>query len=818
MLEKGFYLKFSDPPFNISSLSQRIKSSSIWNTTKPDANGTSESKQQASADNCNSKSSKRVENGETYPTISTESLGDHERLLLDAIRSCKLLHRNQIFDETKKYKSSKIRRIIDPDIKFLRSANDETFSINGPVIPLYSNMRSASLADIGYEKLSKYLDPQLIHSAEHGTKDKSKEKSNNTFIDTKGSKSSLVADLRKAFNKPNNKSKNNGQRFPKGDKGVENKLSRKPNEDHEFRQSKPLDLLQQVMDRNSHTMTAAVLYAYMTTAPYPPTSHIIKLLKEFKSSLWIQPTTFQLLNGSPLNGGSIIPDSSLTTASKEIQDYQEYRQNVFVKMITKLGSFEKYKYADPLSEQDSMSPRQLRLTERIYKLTYKDTLTLTDLCWISLRNSVYRQEFDEAFQIVDIATKPIPNNHNPDFEQKDSQVLKCPPSGLNLSIGQKTNLVISQLSRSPSRQLELSSSFLFGSFSFLYFFIYYWPHFSSTPILMDESEPLFTAIADASDMNLSSYTSLPGSLVLSTILSFIPPMIYFTSFGGSFIPFSLRGINSSKALATQRVRWSSATLWQQLFPTFMKNGSFVFRVYRGFKQLLNIVMAPLKILLARIVKTPNSQADKTKLESHSAAFTNMQYEGLTELDRAVLELKMVDYITVSFDEIVDVTVDNYHLFGENVSDTEMVGSFGNLVDDASTIVEPNEQNQPDAQEPNSVVYPASAIDMTTKEILPLKQVPTSFAENSELTGSRATKNDDKATKSQYSRKGPSIAQSRAQVLLTEQLAKRNMRIKDTVQERWFNEYWAMAGEGYVWVEPDQDPSTGILRKLRYGQK
>lgn len=384
----------------------------------------------------------------------------------------------------------------------------------------------------------------------------------------------------------------------------------------------------------------------MTTAPYPPTSHIIKLLKEFKSSLWIQPTTFQLLNGSPLNGDNVIPDSSLTTASKEIQDYQEYRQNVFVKMITKLGSFEKYKYADPLSEQDSMSPRQLRLTERIYKLTYKDTLTLTDLCWISLRNSVYRQEFDEAFQIVDIATKPTPQNHNPDFERKDSQAVKSPASGLNLSIVQKQIWPFLNYLDPHRGSLNYLRLFFWFIFIFILFHLLLATLFVNTN-LDGRIRATFIAIADASDMNLSSYTSLPGSLVLSTILSFIPPMIYFTSFGGSFIPFSLRGINSSKALATQRVRWSSATLWQQLFPKFMKNGSFVFRVYRGFKQLLNIFMAPLKILLAKFVKTPNIQTNKTKLESPSTGFTNMQYEGLTELDRAVLELKMVDYITVS---------------------------------------------------------------------------------------------------------------------------------------------------------------------------
>lgn len=48
----------------------------------------------------------------------------------------------------------------------------------------------------------------------------------------------------------------------------------------------------------------------------------------------------------------------------------------------------------------------------------------------------------------------------------------------------------------------------------------------------------------------------------------------------------------------------------------------------------------------------------------------------------------------------------------------------------------------------------------------------------------------------------------------QQLTKNKMRLVETDQERMFNEYWTRAGEGFAWVEPDQDPSDNIVRNIR----
>lgn len=47
-----------------------------------------------------------------------------------------------------------------------------------------------------------------------------------------------------------------------------------------------------------------------------------------------------------------------------------------------------------------------------------------------------------------------------------------------------------------------------------------------------------------------------------------------------------------------------------------------------------------------------------------------------------------------------------------------------------------------------------------------------------------------------------------------QLVKRKMRLVETDQELMFNEYWTRAGEGFQWVEPDQDPADPIVKQIR----
>lgn len=820
MLEKRFYLKFSDPPFNISELSRRIKRSTIWHTnskteqkTSPNSGPTidpsiyKESWTPSSAQSANSK--------------QTSFSGDYEKLLLDAIRSCKLLHRNQVFDHMQQHNMIKAGNMNKNSSHFGNSLIED-FGKHGypekgenPILPIYSNLHSASLTDYGYGELSKYLDKPLINASEN----KKQENNDAVVIDTAASKSSLVAGLRKALNKSNHKNTHEhskswkSQRTHQEEVNSNTKDSKKNDttHTHHFSQSEPLDLLRKVMNRNSNRLTISVLYSYLTTPPYPPTHHAISLLKHFKSNPWIQPTTFMLLNPTLQSSIDKENDSSLNTISDELKDYQSYRQNAFVKMITKLGRYDNYKYADPLSDEDVMSSRQLKLTERVNKLIYKDSLTLTDICWIVLRNAVYRQEFDKAFEVVDIATKPLEVNIEKKCEnsQKDKQVPKTEFPNLPLSKRQKLSLALAQISRSPSLQLQLSSTFLFASFSFAYLSIFYWSKFSASSMSMDEAEPLAAAIALAFDMDLSSYSSLPGSLALTTIVSLVPPMIYFISLGGSLVPFSSKGLKNVRSTATQRVRWSSSTLWQRVFPSIIKDASFISLI----SQFVRFIKSALASLFNRLLNI-NTKPNTRLKPSMPTQYTNMSYEGLTETDRVVLELKMTDYIAVAFDEISDVTVDNYHLFGQSANNS--------IIDD---LVEETKKSKEDFEttsfnenlenEQSENAYPASAIDITTKEILPL-QLMSSSSSNSSTSFNTKKQNDSEGVF--VSRKGPSIAQSRAQVVLTEQLAKRKMRIKETGQERWFNEYWTMSGDEYVWVEPDQDPSTNVLRKLRYGQK
>lgn len=47
-----------------------------------------------------------------------------------------------------------------------------------------------------------------------------------------------------------------------------------------------------------------------------------------------------------------------------------------------------------------------------------------------------------------------------------------------------------------------------------------------------------------------------------------------------------------------------------------------------------------------------------------------------------------------------------------------------------------------------------------------------------------------------------------------QLIKHKTRLIETDQELMFNEYWTRAGEGFAWVEPDQDPSDTLVRTIR----
>lgn len=48
----------------------------------------------------------------------------------------------------------------------------------------------------------------------------------------------------------------------------------------------------------------------------------------------------------------------------------------------------------------------------------------------------------------------------------------------------------------------------------------------------------------------------------------------------------------------------------------------------------------------------------------------------------------------------------------------------------------------------------------------------------------------------------------------QQLTKHKMKLIETDQELMFNEYWTRAGEGFEWVEPDQDPADWILKRIR----
>jgi hypothetical protein len=50
-----------------------------------------------------------------------------------------------------------------------------------------------------------------------------------------------------------------------------------------------------------------------------------------------------------------------------------------------------------------------------------------------------------------------------------------------------------------------------------------------------------------------------------------------------------------------------------------------------------------------------------------------------------------------------------------------------------------------------------------------------------------------------------------ELVLNEQIKQRNMRIMSIQEEIMYQDYWATAGEGLEWVEPDQDPVTMLAK-------
>lgn len=60
----------------------------------------------------------------------------------------------------------------------------------------------------------------------------------------------------------------------------------------------------------------------------------------------------------------------------------------------------------------------------------------------------------------------------------------------------------------------------------------------------------------------------------------------------------------------------------------------------------------------------------------------------------------------------------------------------------------------------------------------------------------------------------SKAMASVDILQRAQLRKRRMGYVETEKELMFNEYWNHAGEGFEWVEPDQDPADQVIKTLR----
>lgn len=668
-MNSRFFLKFTDPPFNLGTLTRRLQHSPLWMRHNLNGNGDS-----------------KLTSG-----VSVEGI-DYESLLLNFVKACKTLHIS-----TTKLENNNI---------------DDSITVR-----------------------------KFNYSAE-------------------------ASSLRKALKYEAHNSDNNLKLSSRAVK-------------HEFTETgllPPLDLLELVLNKNKKLLTWKVMHQYLTKFPLPTTSHAIYLLKNFKCNTWVT-----------------------SSSQLRLEDSAFLQQNSPPSLL----------FNQPFTQK----PKN--------KCDYK---TFQELCWIALRTAVYRQELDQAFKIVDIATRNlqkdtqlnrmnkgmhtnIKHTHGPDSRENDIPKKKK----LTLQISDKPEeshpqsiKVISKgplsftkwLTVSPSFQFQLANQYISMGIIFAY------PIFASAIIfpsskifnkafISQDNADLFSLIQSIftvlKELLANCYLPhLPGALIIVAILTFMNSLLLLSSLGsvGSTRLNRYLGIKpidydnevllgqyikkTSIFSSSTRIRWTPTDTIHSAFPLI-------------YKQLL--FGSPCPGLL--------SPLKRWKLSKDHCVPTNQEVSKYSMLDNKITELKMVNYITRGYDELVDLNVANYHMFGQqNVSTSYSIDEH---------------TNNPEMFKGYSPLY---------------KHIHKNFAK---------------------------------------ELRDRKFRIKESLEERAFKEYWTLLSKAgsqsqypfhidlflpfsiftsssqssknrypvksyledsyneatYTWIEPDQDPSNKTLTKLRY---
>ncbi|VVT56525.1 uncharacterized protein SAPINGB_P005132 [Magnusiomyces paraingens] len=392
---------------------------------------------------------------------------------------------------------------------------------------------------------------------------------------------------------------------------------------------------------------------------------------------------------------------------------RQYKSNAWVPPLIPLSK--------PLSQ--ALVPPALRSSGTLIPQDQEIDADFVSLCWTAVRLAVYREQYDAAFAFVDIATRTglVPDSSEAQtasviYTHADGTVDTIPqrePSGLKKSKNSQM-LDVQVNPKEQQRALRIQNLNLV-----------------STQVCAASTTLFFSALA------VTHYLATPLAPALTICAGLFPSFMYLT------VP----------AFSGQRVKWTRMAFWQQVAPAVFMRTSFITGVINFCTSLVAAVRSPRTLV------------------------TNASAAGLdNSLARKLLELRMTDYIAVAYDELVDVTVDNFHVYGEKLSQPNVL--------------------TPETLYTHSYNYYHNDNNPTTTEEIASKTNQSSFE----------------------STKGPAVNHNAAKTVLQEQLARRRLRIKTSPSEQTFMDYWTFAGQGYEWVEPDQDPSGPAQARLRYDKK